>query len=60
MQGLMCGVFFKFDLTPADSLCCVCFIYPALCWFWYLEIGTINWAQSEDGDRFLNLEQGGG
>jgi hypothetical protein len=34
-------------LTPADSLCCVSFIYPLLCWFWCPEIGTssTDWAQ---------------
>jgi hypothetical protein len=41
-----------------DGLCCVQFIYPALCWCMCLEIGTSSteWAQlsrllPEDGDK---------
>jgi hypothetical protein len=39
--------FVMFVFTPADSLCCVWFICPALCWFQCSEIGTssIDWAQ---------------
>jgi hypothetical protein len=34
-------------LTLADGLCCAWFMYPILCWCWYLEVGnrSINWAQ---------------
>jgi hypothetical protein len=46
-----------FILTPFDSLWCVWFIYPVLCWFWCLEGGTfsVDWAQlsrllPNDGD----------
>lgn len=39
-----------FAFTPAGDLCCVWFIYPALCWFWCPEVETvgtnsIDWAQ---------------
>jgi hypothetical protein len=52
MHGHMCKVScmwcFKISiLIPADGSCCVLFIYPALCWFCCLEIGTafFNWVQ---------------
>jgi hypothetical protein len=52
MHGHRCNAscmwsFEMFVLTPADGFCCVWFIYPALCWFWFPEIGTgsIDWGQ---------------
>jgi hypothetical protein len=64
--SLMCVVFFMFlmfVLTLADDSCCVWFIYPILCWYWFPEIGTnsTDWAELcrllfEDGDRIQSLK----
>jgi hypothetical protein len=36
-----------FVLTDSYGLCCAWFMYPVLCWYLCLEIGTssIDWAQ---------------
>jgi hypothetical protein len=53
-----------FVLTLTDDLWCVWFIYPVLCWFWCLGMGTssVNWAKLsrlllQDRDRVQPLKR---
>lgn len=48
----------EFVATPADGLCCVWCVYPALCWYWCREVeaSSIDWIQLSK----LLPEDGGG